>query len=119
MVFRLYHSGVDINTAAKRVLGSYYTYINHWHWLSDQNMIEMTNNAGINAAHRSPPLACLATISDEELPLVIKLEATITHSHPISVAASLYTTWLIRCLIKGQTIQSAIEHAPRPKTFEV
>jgi len=60
-------------------------------------------NAGVNAAHRSPPLAMAHFIEDNDLPQVCTQECTITHLHPLSSQVSTVVNVICRELIKGNS----------------
>jgi len=88
-VFSQYHRGISIDVAV-------------------QDVLNKTQNAGINATHRSTPISCCGFFSDDELLDISKQECTITHAHPFSIEVAATFTVLCRKLILGHTWDEAI-----------
>ena len=57
--------------------------------------------AGCNPAHRSPPLAMLAAIADEDLAGCAMAEARLTHHDPLAGEVAAAVNGLCRALIRG------------------
>jgi len=70
-------------------------------------------SAGVNVAHRSPPIAMCAFISDDQLAEDVKGEASITHQHQLSYEVALATNVICRELIKGTKWTDAIHIAKK------
>lgn len=64
--------------------------------------------AGCNPAHRSAPLAMLATLPDSALPRAAIAEANLTHRHPLAGDVAAAVTVLCRALIRGCPWQDAL-----------
>eukprot|EP01116_Phalansterium_solitarium_P006254 TRINITY_DN18561_c0_g1_i1.p1 TRINITY_DN18561_c0_g1~~TRINITY_DN18561_c0_g1_i1.p1 ORF type:complete len:276 (+),score=55.56 TRINITY_DN18561_c0_g1_i1:93-920(+) len=88
-VFKLYEDGVPIEQASQRIY-------------------EKHNSGGVNAAHRSVPLAMAAFIADADLPAAVRNECHITHMHPLSYETALACVVICRALIRGQEWTSAV-----------
>ncbi|MFT4978052.1 MAG: ADP-ribosylglycohydrolase [Myxococcota bacterium] len=67
--------------------------------------------AGSNTAHRCPPLAMCATLTDDDLPAVAVREAALTHFHPLAGETSAAVVVLIRALVQGASLSGAIDRA--------
>jgi ADP-ribosyl-[dinitrogen reductase] hydrolase len=65
------------------------------------------SSAGCNPAHRCSPLAMASWIPIDDLPGVVKEEATQTHLHPISVDVAVAVGVLCRLLITGDDWETA------------
>lgn len=65
--------------------------------------------AGCNPAHRATPLAMLFVLSDEELANSAKVEAALTHRHPLAGDVSAAAVILCRALIRGYSWAEAIK----------
>lgn len=72
-------------------------------------------SAGCNPAHRCPPLAMASWISIDDLPRVVKEEATQTHLHPVSVDVAVAVAVLCRLLIMGEDWDKAIVRVAQRK----
>jgi ADP-ribosylglycohydrolase len=57
--------------------------------------------AGCNPAHRSPPLAMLAAVADDDLAGCALAEARLTHHDPLSGEVAAAATGLCRALVRG------------------
>jgi ADP-ribosylglycohydrolase len=57
--------------------------------------------AGCNPAHRSPPLAMLAALPDEDLAGCAKAEARLTHHDPLAGEVAAAVSKLCRALVRG------------------
>jgi ADP-ribosylglycohydrolase len=57
--------------------------------------------AGCNPAHRAAPLAMASWLGDDELEVVARADASLTHKHPLAGAAAASAVGLCRRLIKG------------------
>jgi ADP-ribosylglycohydrolase len=67
-------------------------------------------SAGVNAAHRASPLACMPTLGTmDDLIRCVREETEITHRHPQAAEVSVLSTVIIRLLIEGKSISDAIE----------
>ena len=66
---------------------------------------------GINAAHRSTPLAAFSFIPDEQLPEIAKVEASITHLSELSIDTSIAVNVICRNLIHGKTLDESLQVA--------
>jgi ADP-ribosylglycohydrolase len=64
--------------------------------------------AGCNPAHRSPPLAMLASIADEDLAGCAMIEARLTHYDPLAGEVAAAVNKLCRSLIRGTPWQDAV-----------
>lgn len=64
--------------------------------------------AGCNPAHRSPPLAMLAAIADENLAACPMTEAHLTHHDPLAGEIAAAVNKLCRALIRGAVWQDAV-----------
>lgn len=58
-------------------------------------------SAGCNAAHRVAPLAMAAFLPDSELASLARVEASLTHRHPLAGDAGAAVAVLCRALIRG------------------
>jgi ADP-ribosylglycohydrolase len=67
--------------------------------------------AGCNPAHRSPPLAMLASLADDDLPGCAVTEARLTHHDPLAGDVAAAVTALCRCLIRGAAWESAVRRS--------
>jgi ADP-ribosylglycohydrolase len=57
--------------------------------------------AGCNPAHRSPPLAMLASLADDDLAICALAEARLTHHDPLAGEVAAVVNKLCRSLIRG------------------
>jgi ADP-ribosylglycohydrolase len=77
---------------------------------------------GVNPAHRVAPLACALFIPDDELPVIARKEAALTHDNQLAGDASAVTAVLLRALIRGRdwpiATQLAMKHAQCKRTRE-
>ena len=64
--------------------------------------------AGCNPAHRSPPLAMLAAIADEDLAACAMAEARLTHHDPLAGEVAAAVNKLCRALIRGDAWDVAL-----------
>ena len=64
--------------------------------------------AGCNPAHRSAPLAMLATLPDSALASAAIAEANLTHRHPLAGDVAAAVIVLCRALIRGHPWQDAL-----------
>lgn len=69
--------------------------------------------AGCNPAHRSPPLAMLAAIVDEDLPGCAITEARLTHHDPLAGEVAGRVNRLCRSLIRGAAWGVALRQSER------
>ena len=60
--------------------------------------------AGCNPAHRSPPLAMLAAIADEDLAGCAMAEARLTHHDPLAGEVAAAANKLCRALVRGRRL---------------
>ena len=67
--------------------------------------------AGCNPAHRSPPLAMLAAIADEDLAGCAMAEARLTHYDPLAGEVAAAVNKLCRAPIRGAGWQDAVQEA--------
>jgi ADP-ribosylglycohydrolase len=67
--------------------------------------------AGCNPAHRSAPLALASAIPDERLGECARVEAALTHRHPLAGDVSAAVTELCRALVRGREWEVALEAA--------
>lgn len=74
--------------------------------------------AGCNPAHRSAPLAMLATLPDSGLAAAATTEAQLTHLHPLAGDAAAAVVLLCRALIRGQPWQDAVTLAAEDRLPE-
>jgi ADP-ribosylglycohydrolase len=74
--------------------------------------------AGCNPAHRSPPLAMLASLPDKDLPGCAITEARLTHQDPLAGDVAAAVTVLCRSLIRGITWESAVQRAAEGRQAE-
>jgi ADP-ribosylglycohydrolase len=65
--------------------------------------------AGCNPAHRSPPLAMLATIANEDLPACATAEARLTHHDPLAGEVAAAVNRLCRSLIRAAAWDLAVQ----------
>ncbi|MEK6235707.1 MAG: ADP-ribosylglycohydrolase family protein [Planctomycetales bacterium] len=63
--------------------------------------------AGCNPAHRCPPLAAAAFLSDRQLSAAAKTEAALTHRHPLAGEVSAAAVELCRAMIQGTSWRQA------------
>jgi ADP-ribosylglycohydrolase len=67
--------------------------------------------AGCNPAHRSPPLAMLASLADDDLPGCATTEARLTHHDPLAGDVAAAVGVLCRSLIRGTDWESALQRS--------
>ena len=67
--------------------------------------------AGCNPAHRSSPLAMLASLADKDLPVCAITEARLTHHDPLAGDVAAAVTVLCRSLIRGVAWESALQRS--------
>jgi len=67
--------------------------------------------AGCNPAHRSSPLAMLASLADDDLPDCAITEARLTHHDPLAGDVAAAVTVLCRSLIRGAEWESALQRS--------
>jgi ADP-ribosylglycohydrolase len=65
--------------------------------------------AGCNPAHRSPPLAMLASLTDEDLGCCALAEARLTHHDPLAGEVTAAVNQLCRSLIRGAAWDVALQ----------
>jgi ADP-ribosyl-[dinitrogen reductase] hydrolase len=75
--------------------------------------------AGCNPAHRAAPLAACMEIPDDELDLVARAEARLTHHHPLAGEVSAVVVTLCRRLIRGVPWQNALAAAMSGRSEEI
>jgi ADP-ribosylglycohydrolase len=63
---------------------------------------------GCNPAHRSPPLAMLASVADEDLAAFAMAEAGLTHYDPLAGEVAAAVNKLCRALIRGVRWEDAV-----------
>ncbi len=69
--------------------------------------------AGCNPAHRSPPLAMLAVIADDDLAGCALAEARLTHHDPLAGEVAAAVNKLCRALVRGEGWDVALGQASR------
>jgi ADP-ribosylglycohydrolase len=69
--------------------------------------------AGCNPAHRSPPLAMLVAIPDDDLSGCALAEARLTHHDPLAGEVAAAATGLCRALVRGVGWDVALRQASR------
>ena len=74
--------------------------------------------AGCNPAHRSPPLAMLAAIGDDDLPGCAMAEARLTHHDPLAGEVAAAANKLCRALIRGDGWDVALRRCGRFAVLE-
>jgi ADP-ribosylglycohydrolase len=67
--------------------------------------------AGCNPAHRSPPLAMLAALADDDLAGCAVTEARLTHHNPLVGDVASAVTMLCRSMIRGAAWESASQRS--------
>jgi ADP-ribosyl-[dinitrogen reductase] hydrolase len=67
--------------------------------------------AGCNPAHRSSPLAMLASLADDDLPDCAITEARLTHHDPLAGDVAAAVAALCRSLIRGAAWESALQRS--------
>lgn len=67
--------------------------------------------AGVNPAHRCPPLALAGFIPDEELQAVSRSEAWLSHLHELAGETSAAVVTLCRLLVRGREFDEALGQA--------
>jgi ADP-ribosyl-[dinitrogen reductase] hydrolase len=67
--------------------------------------------AGCNPAHRSSPLAMLASLADGDLPRCAITEARLTHHDPLAGDVAAAVAALCRSLIRGAAWESALQRS--------
>ncbi len=67
--------------------------------------------AGCNPAHRSPPLAMCATVTDDDLAGCALAEARLTHHDPLAGEVAASANKLCRALIRGAAWPDAVQEA--------
>lgn len=75
-------------------------------WHVDQLQSGLT--AGINPAHRAPPLSMAAFVNDDALEQLALQEAALTHAHPLAGDVSAAVVLLCRRLIAGEEWRRAV-----------
>jgi ADP-ribosylglycohydrolase len=84
----------------------------------DQAALQVHNEsggftAGCNPAHRSAPLAMLASVPEDELYAAAIAEASLTHKHPLAGDVSTATVTLCRALVRGNDWTTALRRTQR------
>jgi ADP-ribosylglycohydrolase len=74
--------------------------------------------AGCNPAHRSSPLAMLATLADDDLVSCAITEARLTHHDALAGDVAAAVTVLCRCLIRGVAWESAVQRSAEERQAE-
>lgn len=74
--------------------------------------------AGCNPAHRSSPLAMLASLADNDLPDCAITEARLTHHDPLAGDVAAAVTVLCRSLIRGVAWESAVQRSAGQRQAE-
>lgn len=74
--------------------------------------------AGCNPAHRSSPLAMLASLTEDDLPACAITEARLTHYDPVAGDVAAAITVLCRCLILGTTWECALQRSAETRRAE-
>jgi ADP-ribosyl-[dinitrogen reductase] hydrolase len=75
--------------------------------------------AGINPAHRCPPLAMASSLRDEDLPGCAIEEARLTHQDPLAGEVAAAVAVLCRSLIRRSPWDEALDRAGRGRVAEV
>jgi ADP-ribosylglycohydrolase len=74
--------------------------------------------AGCNPAHRSSPLAMLATLADEDVPACAMAEARLTHYDPLAGDVAAAVSTMCRCLIRGIAWEHAVRQSAEARRAE-
>lgn len=74
--------------------------------------------AGCNPAHRSSPLAMLASLADEDLPGCAITEARLTHHDPMAGDVAAAVTVLCRSLIRGVAWEIGVKRSVEERRTE-
>ena len=74
--------------------------------------------AGCNPAHRSPPLAMLASLADDNLPACAVAEARLTHHDALAGDVAAAVTVLCRSLICGAAWECAVQRSAEERQAE-
>jgi ADP-ribosylglycohydrolase len=74
--------------------------------------------AGCNSAHRSSPLAMLASLADNDLPDCAITEARLTHLDPLAGDVATAVSVLCRSLIRGVAWESAVQRSAGERQTE-
>jgi ADP-ribosylglycohydrolase len=74
--------------------------------------------AGCNPAHRSSPLAMLASLADDDLPDCAITEARLTHHDPVAGDVAAAVTVLCRFLIRGVAWENAVQRSAGERQTE-
>jgi ADP-ribosylglycohydrolase len=74
--------------------------------------------AGCNPAHRSSPLAMLASLADDDLPRCAITEARLTHHDALAADVAAAVTVLCRSLIRGVAWESAVQRSAEERQAE-
>uniref|UniRef100_A0A0G4HYJ3 ADP-ribosylhydrolase ARH3 n=1 Tax=Chromera velia CCMP2878 TaxID=1169474 RepID=A0A0G4HYJ3_9ALVE len=71
---------------------------------------ERPQAAGVNGAHRNSVLAACGFLRDESLGSVAESECGLTHAHPVSISVSQAVNLMVRCLLRGVSLEDAIRN---------
>jgi ADP-ribosylglycohydrolase len=74
--------------------------------------------AGCNPAHRSSPLAMLASLADDDLASCALIEARLTHHDPLPGEVAAAVNVLCRSLIRGAAWKSAVQRSAEERKAE-
>jgi ADP-ribosyl-[dinitrogen reductase] hydrolase len=99
IVFSFVASGMSATEAAQKV-----------------HKITKGMTAGVNTAHRSVAIGCASCIADEAVAEVARQEAKLTHWHDDASEASAATAVIIRALLRGASLDEAVESGVRCTT---
>lgn len=72
--------------------------------------------AGANTAHRATAIACAAVIPDAQVADAARTEARLTHWHPDAAESSAATATIVRCMLRGATLDAAVSEAAHVAT---
>eukprot|EP01119_Soliformovum_irregulare_P004473 TRINITY_DN1548_c0_g1_i2.p1 TRINITY_DN1548_c0_g1~~TRINITY_DN1548_c0_g1_i2.p1 ORF type:complete len:619 (-),score=107.50 TRINITY_DN1548_c0_g1_i2:889-2745(-) len=98
-VFLLHEQGLDIDDAANQVF-------------------ELTQSAGVNAAHRIAPISVFAKIAESDLTNIVTQETKITHHHALSIETAIITAQILRALRDGASWKHALSWGSQFSTSE-
>jgi ADP-ribosyl-[dinitrogen reductase] hydrolase len=71
--------------------------------------ILLGQTAGCNPAHRIAPMAAFPFIKTIELPIIVRIEAQLTHHHPLAGETAAVCALLCRYMIEGNTWERSKE----------
>lgn len=67
--------------------------------------------AGANTAHRATAIGGAAVIPDAQVADAARVEARLTHWHPDAAESSAATATIVRCMLRGATLDTAVAEA--------